>query len=167
MPPPPTCGSARSLFTYRKTIAQRYLGQWVCSRKCSHAAGDRSGCLSWDCGCTHYSKRRRLLRDHRVKMRIMDEVITDNGLEHELEYRLIEETGNTNFFLGIDSDMDEPSDVEDPEQQLRATVDSLSAEAVDQSAMVQAVQGALYCRGVILHLERAVMELEDIRSRQL
>ena len=108
-----------------------------------------------------------MLRDHRVKMRIMDDVITDNNLGQELEDRLINETGNTNFFLGIDTDMDEPSDVEDPEQQLRATVDSLSAEAVDQSAMVQAVQGALDCRGVTLHLERAVMELEDIRSRQL
>ena len=108
-----------------------------------------------------------MLRDHRVKMRIMDDVITDNNLGQELEDRLIDETGNTNFFLGIDTDMDEPSDVEDPEQQLRATVDSLSAEGVDQSAMVQAVQGALDCRGVTLHLERAVMELEDIRSRQL
>ena len=97
----------------------------------------------------------------------MDEVIADNNLSQELEDRIIDETGNTNFFLGIDTDMDEPSDVEDPEQQLRATVDSLSAEAVDQSAMVQAVQGALDCRGVTLHLERAVMELEDIRSRQL
>ena len=100
-------------------------------------------------------------------MRIMDEVITDNNLGQELEDRLLEETGNTNFFLGIDAGMDEPSDAEDPEQQLRTTVDSLSAEAVDQSAMVQAVQGALDCRGVTLHLERAVMELEDIRSRQL
>ena len=152
---------------YRKTIAQRYLGQWVCSRKCSHAAGDRSGCLSWDCGCTHYSKRRRLLREHRVKMRIMDDVITDHGLEDELEDRLMWETGNSNFFLGIDAGMDEPSDAEDPEQQLRTTVDSLFAEAVDQSTMVQAVQGAIDCRGVTLHLERAVMELEDIRSRQL
>ena len=97
----------------------------------------------------------------------MDEVIADNNLSQELEDRIIDETGNTNFFLGIDSDMDEPSDVEDPEQQLRATVDSLSAEAVDQSAMVQAVQGALDCRGVTLHLERAVMELEDIRSFRL
>jgi hypothetical protein len=100
-------------------------------------------------------------------MRIMDDVIADHGLEHELEDRLIEETGNSNFFLGFQASMDDPSDAEDPEQQLRTTVDSLSAEAVDQSAMVQAVQGALYCRGVTLHLERAVMELEDIRSRQL
>ena len=39
--------------------------------------------------------------------------------------------------------MDEPSDAEDPEQQLRATADSLRAEAADRQAMVQAVQGAL------------------------
>ena len=42
--------------------------------------------------------------------------------------------------------MDEPSDREEPDQQLRATVDALRAEAADQRAMVEAVQGALECR---------------------
>ena len=97
----------------------------------------------------------------------MDDVIADHGLERELDDHLIEETGNTNFFLGLDADLDEPSDAEDPEQQLRTTVDSLSAEAADQSAMVQAVQGALDCRGVALHLERTAMQLEDLKSRQV
>ena len=92
----------------------RYLGQWVCSRECGHAAGDRSGCLRWDCGCTHYAKRRRLLRDHRVNMRVMDDVILDYGLDEELEARLVRETGNTNFFLGQDVDLDEPSDAKTP-----------------------------------------------------
>ena len=97
----------------------------------------------------------------------MDDVIVDNSLEQDLEDRLIEETGNTNFFLGLDVDLDEPSDTEDPEQQLRATVDSLRTEAADQSALVHAVQGALECRDVILHLERTAMQLEDLKSRQL
>ena len=96
----------------------------------------------------------------------MDDVIHENGLGEELEDRLVEETGNTNFWLASDSDLDEPSDAEDPEEQLRATVDGLRAEAADQRAMVQAVQGALECRGVLLDLERARMELEDLRSRQ-
>ena len=96
----------------------------------------------------------------------MDDVIHENGLGEELEDRLVEETGNTNFWLASDSDLDEPSDAEDPEEQLRATVDALRAEAADQRAMVQAVQGALECRGVLLDLERARMELEDLRSRQ-
>ncbi len=144
---------------------RRYPGQWVCSRECGHAAGDRSGCLRWNCGCTDYAKKWRLLREHRVNMRVMDDVILDNGLDEELEDRLVQETGNTNFFLGLDADLDEPSDAEDPEEELRATVDGLRAEAADQRSLVQAVQGALECRGVLLDLERARMELEDLRSR--
>ena len=93
-------------------------------------------------------------------MRVMDNVIHENGLDEELEDRLIDETGNTNFWLGQDVDLDEPSDEEDPEQQLRA-------EAADRRAMAQAVQGALECRGVLLDMERARMELEDLKSRQL
>ncbi len=79
----------------------------------------------------------------------MDDLIHENGLDEDLEERLIEATGNTNFCLASDpEDMDEPSDAEDPEQQLRATVDGLRAEAADRQAMVQAVQGALECRSV-------------------
>ena len=80
---------------------------------------------------------------------------------------MIEETGDTNFFLGLDVDLDEASDAEDSEQLLRATVDSLRAEAADQRALVQAVHGALECRSVLVDLERAGMELEDLRSWQL
>ena len=80
-------------------------------------------------------------------MRIMDDLINEHGLDEELNERLIEETGNVNFWLGPDPvEMDEPSDAEDPEQQLRATVDALRAEATDQQIMVQAVQWALECR---------------------
>ena len=125
----------------------RYRGQWMCSKECSHAAGDRSACRGWDCGCTRYAKKRRLLRAHRRNMRIMEDLICEHGLDEELEERLIEETGTVNFWLGSDpEEMDEPSDTEDPEQQLRTTVDALRAEAADQQAMVQAVQGALECR---------------------
>ena len=144
----------------------RYLGQWMCSRECEHAAGDRSGCLRWNCGCTDYAKKRRLLREHRVNMRVMDDVILENGLDEELKDRSVRETGNANFFLGMDVDLDEPSDAEDPEEELRVTVKDLRAEAADQRSLVQVVQGALECRSVLLDLERARMELEDVRSRQ-
>ena len=63
---------------------------------------------------TGYAKKRRLLREHRRNMRIMEELVNENGLTSELEERLIEETGNTHFWLGVDSVMDEPSDQEDP-----------------------------------------------------
>ena len=125
----------------------RYLGRWMCSAECSHAAGDRSACYGWDCGCTRYAKKRRLLKAHRREMRVVEEFIHDHGLTEELEERLIEETGNVGFCLETDSeDMDEPSDKEEPDQQLRATVDALRSEAADQRAMVEAVQGALECR---------------------
>ena len=100
-------------------------------------------------------------------MRIMDDMIFENGLQEELEDRLMRETGNVNFCLDQDASSDEPSDAEDPEDKLRATVAGLRAEAADQRSLVQAVQGALECRGVLLDLERARMELEDARSRQL
>ena len=70
---------------------------------------------------------------------------------------MVEETGNTGFYLRTDSEMDEASDVSDPEQELRAA-------AADQSTIVQAVRGALECRGVLQDMERARMQLEDVRS---
>ncbi len=90
-------------------------------------------------------------------MRVMKDVLRDHGLEDDAEAALEEETGDSFFWLGLDSEMDEASDVSDPEQELRAA-------AADQSAMVQAVQGALECRGVLQDMERARMQLEDVRS---
>ena len=140
---------------------------WYCSAVCSHAAGDRTACTGWNCGCSKYAKKRRNLRHHRINMRVMDDVIAENGLQEELQDRLLEETGNSNFWLGEDSSLDEPSDTEDPEDTLRATVAGLRAQAADQSTMVQAVQGALECHKLQKDLEKARMALEDIRSQQL
>ena len=126
-------------------INRRWNGMLMCSRECEHAAGSRDICGAW-CGCTGYSIKRRLLRNHRAAMRIMDELIVQNELDAELEELLIEETGNTNYYLGSDSEMDEPSDAEVPEQALRdlaAELKDLAAEGADQRAMVQAVNGAL------------------------
>ena len=131
-------------------------GMLMCSMECVHAAGDRSNCGAW-CECTGYAIKRGLLREHRVQMRVMDNVIRDHDLEEEAEDLLVEETGNTGFYLGWDSEMDEASDEEDPEQELRAA-------AADQSAMVQAVQGAFECRKVLKDMERACMQLENLKS---
>eukprot|EP00969_Alexandrium_andersonii_P042186 1850718-Alexandrium_andersonii.AAC.1 len=56
---------------------------WYCSRVCAHAAGDRSAC-SRGCGCTGYARKRRRLREHRVEMRIMEDIIVHNGLDDVL-----------------------------------------------------------------------------------
>ena len=116
-----------------------------------------------ECGCTRYAKKRRLLRRHRAQMRVMMDLIDDNDLQDELETEL-DATGNDNYWLGDHSDMDEPSDAEDPEAALRKEVSVLRADAADKSALLSAVQGALQCRSVLLDMERARMELEDLRS---
>ncbi len=77
------------------------------------------------------AKKRRMLREHRMQMRVMQKVIHDNELGDDAHAVL---DGDAFFFLETDSEMDEASDVSDPEQELRAA-------AADQSAMVQAVQG--------------------------
>ena len=116
---------------------------------------------------TGYAKKRCLLRDHRRNMRIMDELIDENGLTSELEERLIEETGNTNFWLGVDSVMDEPSDQEDPEALAKQRVNDLLQESKDKQAFVAAAQDTLACRAVATDLERARMQLEDLRAHAL
>ena len=140
--------------------------RWFCSLNCSHAAGDRTACHQ-DCGCTSYARKRRLLRDHRACMRAMEELIDQHGLSDELDDLLIERTGNTNFWLGDDSFLDEPSDAEDPEETLRAANAGLRSDAADQSTMVQAVQQALECGSMRTDVERARMAFEDLMSRQL
>ena len=137
--------------------------RWYCSAACAHADGDRSACTQ-DCGCTVYARRRRLLRDHRYNMRIMEQVIDHNDLSDELDDLLIRFTGNTNFWLGDHPFMDEPSDTEDPEQTLRAANAALRSEAADQSTMVQAVQQALEYDRMRADVEHARMALEDMRS---
>ena len=139
-------------------------GAWHCSRECCHAAGDRTACSRWECGCSRYAKKRRLLRGHREQMRVMMDLIEDNDLEEELQEDMIAETGNTNYWLGYTSDMDEASDVEEPEAALKKEVEGLKAEKADKQAMVSAVQGALECRSVLTDLERARMQMEDVRS---
>ena len=146
------------------TNPKYWIGKPYCTRECRHAAGDRSACLGWDCGCTKYAKKRRLLREHRNQMRIMDSLIsdcnlrdelqerieneTDNtgfwlgyDLQDELEERIEAETGNTGFWLGYDDDsegLDESSDKEDPEKTLRKEID-------DKSHFLEAASSYLCC----------------------
>ena len=133
----------------------------------AHAAGDHSACLGWDCGCTGYAKKRRLLRDHRTQMRIMQDIIDDHDLASELEEDVVAQTANTGFWLGYDTGfggMDEGSDAEDPEADAKEEVRVLRQEAGDQQGLVAAVQGALESRAIATDLERARMRLEDHRA---
>ena len=101
-------------------------------------------------------------------MRVMVDLIEDSNMRHELEDRLVEETGNTNFWLVEDrlwmDDMDEDSDQEDPEKNLKEENVQLKKESEDRLALCDAVQGALECRAMATDLERARMQLEDLRA---
>ena len=135
-----------------------YYGDWMCSSKCMHDAGDRSSCRTGKCSCTGFSIKRRRLREHRAEMRVMEMQIDSDarGLE-ELEYHL-ENAGIERTCLDYDSDMDAEDDQPDPEQDLRD-------EATYQSKMVEAATAIAEARQLRLDLERARMEAEDLRAR--
>jgi hypothetical protein len=144
-----------------------YKEQWVCgSPQCLHDAGYHRICSRSDvvCGCSRYAKKRRLLRNHRTNMRVMDMIIRRNGSEEELEDRLEQVTENSNFYLGLDPTMDEDSDAEDPERTLAEKVRELQEAAKEQKGFLEAVQGALECRAMVTDVERARMQLEDMRG---
>ena len=126
----------------------------MCNLKCMHAAGDRSHCGPY-CGCTGYAIKRRMLREHREVMRCMQTIIVENGLEEDLDQLWTEYQPqiSRDICLASDPELDELSDAEDPEQQLRAELTNKNAmikaaqgELADRSAMIEAVQGALECR---------------------
>ena len=91
-------------------------------------------------------------------MRIMDDLINNHDLQDDLEESIIEETGNTGFWLGYDSEgMDESSDGEDPEEALRK-------EIGDKSHFIEAASSTLILRQMTTEVERVRMQLEDMRS---
>ena len=93
-------------------------------------------------------------------MRIMEDLIDDNELQDELEDRMVEETGNTGFWLGYDDGsegLDESSDKEDPEKTLRKEID-------DKSHFLEAASSTLVLRQMTTEVERARMQMEDMRS---
>ena len=122
---------------------------------------------------TRYRIKRRCLREHRVEMRAMWGVIEERGLEDEVNDAIGAVTGNTGFWMGISSDMDEDTDAEDPTETLGDEVDRLSGEvarlrhtynATREHSDFFAAAALMVSRGNV-DLERARMALEDMRSR--
>ena len=108
-----------------------------------------------------------MLREHRVAMRVMEDFIEEEGLDGELDDRMMYYTGNTTVFLGHCDIRDETSDHEDPEATIRDELAAARQELAEKSAFVEAVSGALQCNRVSLDLERKSMMLEDVLSQQL
>ena len=145
-----------------------------CGRDCHICrCGKCFHCFGYRCDCTRYAKKRRLLREHRQEMRVMVELLEERGLERELEERLVEVTGNTQFWLGVDDDgpnamgMDEGSDQEDPEAVAKDRVRSLLGEAEDRTKLLEAVEGAASNRAIVKDVEHARMRLKDSRAQLL
>ena len=78
---------------------------------------------------------------------MMHMIIGDNGLQEELNAMVarFQNVFSQSIPFCSDPELDELSDVEDPEQQLRAELADCRAELADRSAMIEAVQGALDC----------------------
>ena len=123
-------------------------GKRYCNWRCTHLAGNRSICCTVPCGCTEYSKKRRALRQHREQMRVMQELNEETCLDDELEEAMVEETGNTHFWLGHVNEFDEDSDTQDFEA-------SLKEELGERHAFVDAASIVLDATHAQLSLERA------------
>jgi hypothetical protein len=123
-------------------------------RKC-----DRRACKATGCTCTPYAVKRRQLRDHRAQMRFMQDVIDDNDLTEEADDFWIQDTENSGFWLGMDSDFDESSDEEDP----MTTLIQENAENASVQHFLHLAQSMCEVGQIRLDLERARMQLEDRR----
>ena len=113
---------------------------------------------------TSFAKKRRLLREHRAQMRVMEGLIEQNNLtdEYEVEVEVELETGP--FWLGYDSGPDgmgEESECEDPDAALHRENEELRRDATDQQAFISAAQALQAYERMRLDLERARTQLED------
>ena len=123
-----------------------------------------SGCKLYICDCecpgqTGYSKKRRLLREHRKTMRVYEDTVKESGLYNRFVNKMLG-TDAQDWCLDHDEDLDEESDTEDPEAALRK-------EIRGTDVFVQAAQDALLAEALRRDFERKCMELEDLRSRRL
>ena len=130
-----------------------------------------------DCTCpdvTGYSQKRRLLREHRKTMRVMQDVIWDNNLHDQYcEALQAAPAGPQDWWPGPDyEEPDESSDVEDPERKARDDLEEYKREVVDketlfQIAVVETARKSVEDKQIYLDLERARMEREDLRGQLL
>ena len=96
-------------------------------------------------------------------MRIMEAVLDEHGLEEAVQARL-DDAGCAEFWLGIDSEMDEPSDAEDPEATAKAKAEAALSQLGEQQSFVRAARDAAESTAMRLALERARMQYEDMLS---
>ena len=120
------------------------------------------GCKVYICDCvcpnvTGYSKKRRLLREHRKTMRVMEYVISSVSWFETIYLQKLGQTCAQNWDLDYKSQLDETSDTEDPEAELKKQSD----HTLD---FVQAARDALDSETLRRDWERKSMMLEDRNS---
>ena len=137
----------------------QWRGMHFCSPACGLAWIEGGDAIKNRTG-TRYAKKRRLLRGHRKQMRVMEEFVAEMGSDQEafLQERIVEETGNTAYWLDIDSDMDEDSDAEDPEATTRE-------ELRERGDLIEALTDHTQQEKILKDLERARMANADLEGR--
>ena len=116
-----------------------------------------------DCTCpdvTGYSQKRRLLREHRKTMRVMQGIIREYGLHGQYSEALQADTAQ-DWWPGPDyEELDESSDVEDPEKKAQDDLEEYKREVADketlfQIAIVETARDTVEYKQVHLDFERA------------
>ena len=128
-----------------------------------------------DCTCpdvTGYSQKRRLLREHRKTMRVMQGIIREYGLHGQYSEALQADAAQDWWPAPYYEELDESSDVEDPEKRARDDLEVYKREVADketlfQIAVVETARRSVENNQVWLDLERARMEREDLRGQIL
>ena len=130
-----------------------------------------------DCTCddvTGYSQKRRLLREHRKTMRVMQGIIREHGLHGEYSEALQSDVDLAqDWWPGPEYQYPEDaSDSEDPEKKARDDLEEYKREVADketlfQIAVVETARKSVEDKQVHLDLERARMEREDLRGQIL
>ena len=96
----------------------------------------------------------------------MEDVVEEHGLTEEYHEDVLIVTRNAPFWLGYDDapgGMDEASDTEGPEPDLRRENEELRRAFADLQAFIAAVQDLRDHQGMRLEIERMCMLLEDRR----
>ena len=131
-----------------------------------------------DCICpevTGYSRKRRWLREHRKTMRVMQDLIQYHELGVVYQHAISHYTTTVAdiWVDGVpDGELDESSDMEDPEKKAKIDLEEYKKEVADketffQLAVIDTAAKSDEDKQVHLDLERARMEREDLRGQIL
>ena len=154
-------------------------GRWYCGDVCQHAAGDRTRCDSWDCGCSAYAKLLRVLQGVLVgKDRLKHELERqtrrrDPYADRTVDMDALSLPHNVSMHLnlasrrgdgGVDDRLDPDRELRDAELRSAIGADA-AASAASQTAMIEAVAViALHNENKRRRLDNS-SDLEDMRLK--